>query len=582
MLKLADNLTLPIEAVTQTFAFLGKRGGGKTYGAMKLCELMLDANAQIVALDPVGNWYGLRLSADGKKKGFGIPVFGGEQGDVPLEPQAGRLIAKLIVDERFSAILDVSSFRKNERKQFVTDFAEELFHRKKTNRSAVHVFFEESQVFVPQKTFKGEERMLGAFEDLIKLGRNYGIGASLISQRPQAVNKDVLNQTECLLAFQMTGPQERKVIDGWISEKGLSENLSDILPTLQIGEAHIWSPQWLGVSKTIKIRPKKTYDASSTPTVGAEFVKPKELSPVDVEQIKTAMSDVVKRADESDPKKLKQRVAQLEAELRKAEASRPEPKEVIKEVLVFDEQLVRQIDVLVENIIGIVAEVKNKAESIRVESAAVRAVIKHSKPRSTVAPPSSIPPAPESRPIARVEQVSKPKPAAASFPGDLKVNRYQQDLLNGLAELEALGIEEPTRRQLGFVTAKSAKSSHFSNMISALRTAGIVDYPHDGNIALTPVGRSLARSDGRPNSLADLHERVRRLLNGYQVRIFDAVVAIYPHDISREELAEKIEASPDSSHFANMISALRTAEVITYSRQGHVRAEETLFPEGLL
>jgi Mn-dependent DtxR family transcriptional regulator len=164
----------------------------------------------------------------------------------------------------------------------------------------------------------------------------------------------------------------------------------------------------------------------------------------------------------------------------------------------------------------------------------------------------------------------------------LKVNRYQQDLLNGLAELEALGIEEPTRRQLGFVTAKSAKSSHFSNMISALRTAGIVDYPHDGNIALTPVGRSLARSDGRPNSLADLHERVRRLLNGYQVRIFDAVVAIYPHDISREELAEKIEASPDSSHFANMISALRTAEVITYSRQGHVRAEETLFPEGLL
>lgn len=34
MLKLSDELDLPISAVTQTFAFLGKRGGGKTYAAV--------------------------------------------------------------------------------------------------------------------------------------------------------------------------------------------------------------------------------------------------------------------------------------------------------------------------------------------------------------------------------------------------------------------------------------------------------------------------------------------------------------------------------------------------------------------
>jgi hypothetical protein len=161
-LQLSKELSLPIDAVTQTFAFLGRRGSGKTYGAGKLAELMLDAGAQIVVLDPIGVWYGLRLSADGKHKGFSVPVFGGEQGDVPLEPQAGALIAKLLVEERFSAVLDVSTFRKEQRKQFVTDFAEELMHRKKTNRSAIHVFFEESQLFVPQMVGAKDARMVGS------------------------------------------------------------------------------------------------------------------------------------------------------------------------------------------------------------------------------------------------------------------------------------------------------------------------------------------------------------------------------------------------------------------------------------
>ncbi len=123
--------------------------------------MFIEAGAQVVVLDPIGTWYGLRLSADGKGKGFSVPVFGGEHGDVPLEPQAGALIAKLLVEECFSAVLDVSTFRKEQRKQFVTDFAEELMHRKKTNRSAMHVFFEEAQLFVPQMVGGKEARIRG-------------------------------------------------------------------------------------------------------------------------------------------------------------------------------------------------------------------------------------------------------------------------------------------------------------------------------------------------------------------------------------------------------------------------------------
>jgi len=59
-----------------------------------------------------------------------------------------------------------------------------FFFRKKQSPSAVHLFLEECQEFIPQNTMRGEEHMLHAFTRLQKLGRNFGVGASLISQRP--------------------------------------------------------------------------------------------------------------------------------------------------------------------------------------------------------------------------------------------------------------------------------------------------------------------------------------------------------------------------------------------------------------
>ncbi len=266
MIQLSESLSLPDDAVTQTFAFLARRGAGKSYGSMKLAEGMLESAAQIVAIDPVGVWYSLRIAADGKGKGFDLPIFGGLHGDIPLEPGAGALIADLIVDRGISAVLDVSMFRKNERKQFATAFAEQLFHRKKERRSPLHVFIEEAQVFVPQRVMGDEARMLGAFEDMVKLGRNFGIGVTLISQRPQSVNKDALNQTEALFVLQTNGAQERKALTDWIIEQGVAtKGIVDELPSLPIGTAYLWSPSWLRKLEKVKIGERKTYNASATP-----------------------------------------------------------------------------------------------------------------------------------------------------------------------------------------------------------------------------------------------------------------------------------------------------------------------------
>ena len=279
---------------------------------MRLAELFLQHGAQIIALDWVGIWWSLRLAHNGKDAGFkNVYIFGGEHADVELKPESGALMADLVVDKHISVVLDVMHFRKAERSRFATAFAEQFFHRKKTARTACHLFIEEAQAYLPQFVRGEEARMVGVFEDIGKVGRNYGIGNSLISQRPQAINKDVLNQIEVLLAFQTNGPQERKAIAGWTAENTTAgAAMIQQLPGLRVGHALAWSPQWLRIAEPVHITERITYNSSSTPTGAAKTINPKTLDKADLEQLGAEMNAIVERAKLESPAALK---AQLTA-----------------------------------------------------------------------------------------------------------------------------------------------------------------------------------------------------------------------------------------------------------------------------
>jgi DNA helicase HerA-like ATPase len=214
MLQIADDFSIPIEAVTQTFAILAKRGRGKTYTACVIVEEMLDAGQHVVVVDPVGVWWGLRSSADGKGPGLPIVIMGGDHADVPLEATAGKLVASVIVEQRVSAVLDLSGFSRAEQTRFMTDFAEVLY---RTNREPLHVVLDEADQWAPQQPVPESRRMLGAVEKIVRMGRAHGLGVTLITQRPAVLNKNVLTQTEILVTLQMTGPQDRKAIKEWVS-----------------------------------------------------------------------------------------------------------------------------------------------------------------------------------------------------------------------------------------------------------------------------------------------------------------------------------------------------------------------------
>lgn len=344
-LQLGRGLRLPLDAVTQTFGWIGQKGSGKTYFAGKFVEELYAVGAPVVVIDPVGNWgRGLRLAADGKRAGLPIPVLGGIHGDVPLVASEGPAVARFVAAKGCAVVLDVSAFRTADMRTFVADFCEELFHLAKAHRRPTMVVFEEAQLFAPQHPSAREaHRLLDGVANIVRLGRNFGLGSTLITQRPQSVSKEVLNQVECLFVGKLNGRHERKAIDDWIVQNVASDgDVKDLvrqLPSLATGDMMLWSPTWLGVFKQVRASKKKTFDASATPKLGVKHRAATKLPTVDLGDLKSALADALAEARDNDPEYLRDEIARLEEELEKKSKAAPRapiPEPVEVEVITED------------------------------------------------------------------------------------------------------------------------------------------------------------------------------------------------------------------------------------------------------
>ena len=78
-IEFAEKLSFPLDVATQTLGIIARKRGGKSYAVGKLVEGLYAHDVQFVIFDPVGNWYGLRLAANGTDKGLEVIILGGLQ-----------------------------------------------------------------------------------------------------------------------------------------------------------------------------------------------------------------------------------------------------------------------------------------------------------------------------------------------------------------------------------------------------------------------------------------------------------------------------------------------------------------------
>jgi hypothetical protein len=252
-------IELPVSAATRTFAILAKRGAGKSYTAGVMQEEMYKNNIPFVTFDPIDVHWGLRVSKDKTGKGLPIVVFGVlDNADIPLNDEMGAEIARAVVDTNISCVISTFGMSKKGQRRLIAEFSEELL---KINNTPRHIFIEEAHEYVPQRVGSDIARCYSAVEALVVMGRNRGLGVTLINQRAATINKDVLTQIDTLLAFRNVSPQDRKALREWVevhAETADFDKFWSSLPSLPTGEGWIWSPEWLEKFERIKIRERET------------------------------------------------------------------------------------------------------------------------------------------------------------------------------------------------------------------------------------------------------------------------------------------------------------------------------------
>lgn len=558
-LRIADNLTLPAEAVTQTFAILAKRGVGKTYTASVLTEEMLKAGLQVVVADPIGVWWGLRASADGKSEGLPIVVLGGDHGDVPLEATAGETIAGLVVEEHLSVVLDLSRFRKGEQTRFMTDFCERLYHK---NRAPLHLVLDEADAFAPQRPMKGQERLLGAVEDIVRRGRARGLGVTLVTQRSAVLNKDVLTQAEVLVALRTIAPQDRNAIDEWVKVHGTPEQREELmqsLPSLPIGTAWFWSPGWLDIFKRVKVRRRETYDSSATPKVGQKLRPPKKLAEVDLSKLRARIAATIEKAKAEDPRELRKRIAELERQVRQAPSVKPRVERI--EVPVVREADLKQLMKAVTKL----SETGTALSAIahEISSAISKSTANKGPAKPLVNENGGSPPRSASRPARQ----GRAQPA----PSGTKLSGGERKILAALAQYP----RGRTKIQVAILTGYSHKGGAFNNYLSALRSKGLIEGSGD-NLRITDEGAATGPYTPLPVG-EELIEHWMSQLGKAERSVLSVLIEAYPLGLAKEEVAARSGYEASGGGFNNALSRLRTLELI--QGRGELRATDDFFPD---
>lgn len=588
-------------------------GGGKTYAIKKIVEESF-GKIPIHIIDPEGEFGPLRELFD-----FFLIAKGA---DSPPTVSLARAQAQKFLEIRASVILDIYELKPSDRHLFVREYIEGLMEAPKATRHPCLVIVDEAHIFAPET---GKSEAAEAMADIASRGRKRGLILIVATQRLAKLNKDVTSE----MLNRLIGPtfedvnRERAARVLGIT-KTHEREFYDQIKLLEPG--HFFA---LGraISKDlirVKIDPIESkhgeaaekYNTSPPPPRAKIAALLKELKEIPAEQERKAETarefrEQIRRLREDlhqakhtaapaiDPKRFKREV---HAAVRRADAR---ARSDYGAALAVMKDSLRIMDASVKSVVGnlrrIAVSVTFTADNAeRLLTKASKAIVspkleKFAKkttdallemavvaskelPQLTVhRPHNAVPPA---------EQIIHKKgktvetnevQANGAQRGDLSKSQIRiLKALNSIREMS--GDMAPSRSKVAFWSGASVTSSTFSNNISELKTRGLLSYPGNGSVSLAVEElKHDPRFAAGLLSAETLRARSNELLSSSQVAMLEAIRSKYPSEVSKDDLCSAVgAASVKSSTFANNISELKTAGLITYPKSGFVKMESWL------
>lgn len=226
-----------VEFASQGNAILGIRDSGKTYTATKLAEGIFDAGIPFFAFDPIGVWRWMRVP--GRGKGYPVVVAGGKLPDLPLTVDNVVDLTRQAMRAGVSVIFDLFdvNLSKADWRRIVTAAVRTMLHEPHGLR---HVFLEEAAEFIPQRPI--DFIVYAEIEKLARMGRNQGLGFTLINQRAQEVSKAILELCENVFLHRQRGRHAIDSLDKWLAATETKERarIKTSLPDMPRGRCWAW------------------------------------------------------------------------------------------------------------------------------------------------------------------------------------------------------------------------------------------------------------------------------------------------------------------------------------------------------
>lgn len=611
---------LPDVAFRKLVAAVGTPGAGKSYN---LCEQMvipkLERREQVVIIDPTGAWFGVTLKPDGKRpSGHDIAIFGGDHGSMMLTPNMGRAVGELLGKEPISAVLDLSNMELSEQIHFMSEWAVSiLLHNKKP----ITVVIDEADEFLPQVSMeKGELSVCkGRVKRLITRGRKRGFRPVILTQRPQAVDKGAFNMVQVLIALQCSGHHERKQIEEYVKANGDPSAVGEMLktlPELEVGEAWVWAPRDRFLER-MKFGRLSVYDSFKEEDEEGGFEGTVPVNDASLGGIKAALAEFENQRKANDPKVLKARVADLEKQLRaKAPAAAPAPvktdtradlaeikqKKFDEGVAAGQRQAERQIkalkglvakgiEAMQRKLSSILTQMARHAKAIEDGLAALRGAAAEiegatgmkfpeleaelEKMASVITAGAPIPaPTEKAAAVPRAEKRASAPPPTGDAPEG--VSQRHKAVLDAIAWWAAAGIEAPSRVQVAGKCGHNAGGGYFRDLLGKLSGIGLIAYPKPGTVQLTDAGRAAAPAYEMATQ-DELHRAVEDSLEARHWAMLKVLIEAYPNEISRADLAAACGKDAGGGYFRDLVGKLSGLEMVTYPRQGAVKAADWLF-----
>lgn len=540
-------------------------GGGKSHALRQLLEETHGRVPHLI-IDPEGEFASLR-------ERFDYVLAAKSGGDVVAHPGHARLLCRRLVELGASAVLDLYDLMPRDRRVFVREFVGELVALPKSLWRPLIVVIDEAHQFAPEKGH-GEAESLEAIISLTTLGRKRGFCPILATQRIAKLHKDVAAD----LKNKLVGNTSMDIdVERAGNDLGFDKAQRRTLRDLDAGEFYAVGPA-IG-REVVKVR------TGAVKTTHPEAGKVAAAPPPAPARVRSMLSQLATLPQEAEAEArsiddLKREVARLTGELKRAQ--RPAPAVPAGPTAEEFARVQRQLAEAEQRNAHAAADIRCSIESLATVSAALDvAGSKLEAERVTIAPARKVEPPKRVAVVSPAKTNGKHAPAPTDAAGRDAISGPERRVLDALAWLEAIGIDQPERAAVAIMAKYSPTSSSFTNPCGTLRTAGLISYPGASLIALTDAGRSLAIMPDSSPTTSELHQRVLGVIDGPGRRVLSPLLESYPDPLSREDLANASGYSLSSSSFTNPLGRLRTFGLIDYPSPGTVRACDLLFPAAL-